>query len=169
MFNRYDSNGEKTEASYAETKEDFVRLNKMLLENYIINASGGTVSLENLYLLDNGRIMGLPPELDELINSMEPIHLGETRQYREKEASDVYDNAKANGCGIIINSADALKAFNEGNKEEFVKIAVDWMFQQNDKLTDIKSELTNILRKGVNNIPDMTTSMVLGSNSLVFV
>jgi len=74
--------------------EYIAKVNKMLLENYIANASGGAVSLDDLYLSADGKIMGLPPELDELINSMESKYYGKTQQEWEKQISEEYDSQK---------------------------------------------------------------------------
>ena len=43
---------------------------KMLMENFIENKSEGAVSLDDLYV-ENGKIMGLPPILDKIINGIE--------------------------------------------------------------------------------------------------
>jgi hypothetical protein len=148
------------------SKEHADKINKMLLENYIAKASGGTTSLDSLYLLDNGRIMGLPPELDELINSTKPAYYGKTRQDWEKQVSAEYDFYKeleksSHIIYDISNADEALKAYNAGNKEEYVRIIVDGLIEE-AKFADVKTTLTEILKKGVNNIPDTTDiSMVL--------
>jgi len=43
---------------------------KMLMKNFIENKSEGAVSLDDLYV-ENGKIMGLPPILDKIINSIQ--------------------------------------------------------------------------------------------------
>jgi hypothetical protein len=157
-------------ASDGMTKEQADRLHKMLLENYLTNASGGKVSLNNLYLLDNGKIMGLPPELEEIINSVEPAYFGMTRQELEKQFGDAYDSVKESGAYMhAFNKTENVQsAFNAGDKEKAVKLAVDSLIQDN-RFVDIKSTLTEVLRRGVNNIPDMNANFVLGNGDIAFV
>ncbi|MDR2555035.1 MAG: hypothetical protein LBC64_06355 [Fibromonadaceae bacterium] len=155
------------------TKEQAMQQDKMLLENYLINASGGKVSLNDLYLRDDGRIMGLPPELDKLINSVEPARFGITRQQVEKECGDAYDACKK--AGTVVDggkfffsfSEEAKNAFKAGDKEKAVKLAADHIFMQDGPL-DIKRALANILKKGVDNIPDMNANYVLRSSGIAF-
>ncbi|MDR2728032.1 MAG: hypothetical protein LBB56_02785 [Chitinispirillales bacterium] len=81
---------------------------KMLMKNFIEDKSEGAVSLNGLYV-KNGKIMGLPPRLDKIINS--------------------------------IQTAQSTNA--------------------NEKPDDAKSVLKMILKKGVNNIPDLTINIVM--------
>jgi len=155
-----------------ENPHESIQMDKMLLENYLINASGGKVSLNDLYLRDDGRIMGLPPELDELINSVEPARFGITRQQVEKECGDAYDACKK--AGTVVDggkffsfSEEAKNAFKAGDKEKAVKLAADHIFMQDGPL-DIKRALANILKKGVDNIPDMNANYVLRNSDIAF-
>jgi len=155
-----------------ENPHESIQMDKMLLENYLINASGGKVSLNDLYLRDDGRIMGLPPELDELINSVEPARFGITRQQVEKECGDAYDAYKKSGTVVdggkfFSFSEEAKNAFKAGDKEKAVKLAADHIFMQDGPL-DIKRALADILRKGVDNIPDMNANYVLRNSGITF-
>jgi len=107
------------------------------------------------------------------------MHFSTTRQEREKEASKIYDVAremvdkgKVTIHGPIkFSEPEVQKAFDERNKEEFVRLYVDGAFNGSENYyphTDIKTELTKLLQKGVNNIPDANVNMVLGSGGLVF-
>jgi len=162
--------------------EYIAKVNKMLLENYIANASGGAVSLDDLYLSADGKIMGLPPELDKLINSMESKYYGKTQQEWEKQISEEYDSYKkqdeewfkkynTQSSDIIydIPKADeALEAYKKGNKEEYVRIIVDGLMET-AKSVDLKNTLTKFLGSGVNNTPGTATAnIVLENGGLVF-
>ena len=149
------------------TEEYAAKMNKMFLENYLINASGGSVSLNDLYLLPDGKIAGLPPELDNLINSMEPSYFGQTRQEIEKEARETYDLLKGFSPSHKFTTDDEQRAFDAGDKEGFVKAHFERVMQ-NPKSFNLKAALTEILKTGVNNIPDVSANMVLGSGGFVF-
>jgi len=86
----------------SDRKEYTLKANKMLLENYLANATNGKVSLEDLYLSADGKIMGLPSELEK----------------------DIY--------------------------------------------ADVKTSLIEILKIGVNNIPDVSANITFGNGGLVF-
>ncbi|MDR2555033.1 MAG: hypothetical protein LBC64_06345 [Fibromonadaceae bacterium] len=152
------------------TKEQAIKQDKMLLENYLINASGGKVSLNDLYLSDNGRIMGLPPELDKLINSIEPAWSGMSRQEIERQVGNAYDAAKKyNVYDVRFNENKEIQsAFNAGDKEKAVKLVAETIYMQDTRFCDIKSALADVLKKGVNNIPDMNANYVLGNGGIEF-
>ena len=149
------------EDAFFPSDEYIAKFNKMLLENYIANASGGAVSLDDLYLSADGKIMGLPPELDKLINSMESKYYGKTQQEWEKQISEEYDSYKkqdeewfkkynTQSSDIIydIPKADeALEAYKKGNKEEYVRIIVDGLMET-AKSVDLKNTLTKFLQNG---------------------
>jgi hypothetical protein len=94
--------------------------------------------------------MGLPPELDELINSMEPFY-GRTREDVEREMGNRYEEVKKLREERRVGGSDTM------SKEEFVKLATDDWFEKN-KPVDIKSRLSNLLATGVNNVPDATAN-----------
>jgi len=152
------------------TKEQAIQQDKMLLENYLINASGGKVSLNDLYLSDNGKIMGLPPELDKLINSIEPAWSGMSRQEIERQVGNAYDAVKKyNLYDVRFNENKEIQsAFNAGDKEKAVKLVAETIYMQDTRFCDIKRALANVLKMGVNNIPDMNANYVLGNGGIEF-
>ena len=120
---------------------------KMFMANYIESASGGTVTLDDLYLKD-GKIMGLPPELDNLINSIEPDPYYDAKRIIEEDA------ALKKELGIPVSVEEELGKFIQKNP--------------NQKSYDVKTMLTELLTTGVNNTPDMTANVVIGNGKLAF-
>ncbi|MCL2284360.1 MAG: hypothetical protein FWC26_13675 [Fibromonadales bacterium] len=118
--------------------------------------------------MPDGKIAGLPPELDNLINSMEPSYFGQTRQEIEERARETYDILKGfSHRSHKFTTDEEQRAFDAGDKEGFVKAHVE-SAMQDSRGFNLKVALTEILKTGVNNISDATANMVLGSGGLVF-
>jgi hypothetical protein len=145
------------------------------LENYFINAGGG-VSLNDLYLSDDGKIMGLPPELDEFINSIEPRYRLSSLEDLRDLASMKYDALKSAGIskhasfGPSFNTPEVQAAFDTGNKEEYIRLATENLIKDAGGSADLKTVLTQILEKGADNIPNVGTSNItIGNGGFLFV
>jgi hypothetical protein len=145
------------------------------LENYFINAGGG-VSLNDLYLSDDGKIMGLPPELDEFINSIEPRYRLASLEDMREAAGMKYDSLKSTGIskhasfGAAFNTPEVQDAFDAGNKEEYIRLATENLIEDAGGFADLKTVLTQILKTGVDNIPDIGTSNItMGDGIFLFV
>jgi len=139
-------NSIKNEADFAP------QMFKMLLSNYIEGASGGAVTLDDLYV-ENGKIMGLPPELDKIINSIE------ADPYFDAKRIDEWFREKMKGLDQKVSEL-GLPARPSLN---------DWIEDHpNQKSYDLKTVLTDLLTTGVKNIPDLTANAVIGNGSLAW-
>jgi hypothetical protein len=135
------------------------QLLKTLAANYIENASGGTISLDELYV-ENGRIMGLPIDLDELINSIEP-----DPYYKAKKSIEANYEYKLNAMQEMLRRGDISASEILSLEEEIQKFIKE---NPNAKSYDIKSVLMEILTIGANNISDLTANIVVGKGSIVW-
>jgi len=136
-------------------KDDFApQMFKMLMSNYIEGASGGAVTLDDLYV-ENGKIMGLPLELDEFINSIEADPYFDAKRVDELYREQMSDRLKqALRDNPSLPSPPSLNNFIEDHP--------------NQKSYDLKTVLAELLTTGVKNIPDLTSKVVIGNGSLAW-
>ncbi|MCL1945798.1 MAG: hypothetical protein FWF51_01410 [Chitinivibrionia bacterium] len=135
------------------------QLLKTLAANYIENASGAAISLDELYV-ENGRIMGLPIDLNELINSIEP-----DPYYKAKKSIEANYEYKLNAMLEMLRRGDISASEILSLEEEIQKFIKE---NPNAKSYDIKSVLMEILTIGANNISDLTANIVVGKGSIVW-
>jgi hypothetical protein len=130
---------------------------KMLMSNYIEGASGGAVTLNDLHV-ENGKIMGLPPELDEFINSIEADPYFDAKRVDEWFREEM-DNNEVRKQFFKDNP---LLPTNGGGLNNFIEE------HPNQKSYDLKTVLTELLTTGVKNIPDVSAKVVIGNGSLAW-
>jgi len=136
------------------------QLFKNLMENYLYNATGGAVTLNDLYVED-GKIMGLPPELDRLINSIEPDPYYKIK----KSIEETYNLRENSGINAAIKNNPDLPDPLSVNQQIGAYISEN---PNAAKSYDVKSMLIDILTAGVDNIPDLSANVTIGKGYIAW-